>query len=178
MGTDSGYDQYFNRPNPLGTQPQAVSGMVFDSTTEVQTKRIPASASIGTSGLDSVSFTLGTKAGENIIATINPKNYKNMTMAIPMVALYEGTSADKTNQIWPLSSHASQNNNFKIIAGYDYQEWSAPTQIPPGTIPIYTNTVFSMSILNENAGTTANIFGLFQWKYMTARGGTTSASAP
>lgn len=162
-----------NRLQPLDSLPakqQFVSGVEFEAHYEVQARRVKTS----TAQIDQLVLFSGTATGSGQIAsgthvivttTISPRAvFKDQNISgIPMMAIYEGTAAVGSMQLYPGIGAGIAADKFRIASGYDYSAWLANGT--PATLP------YAVSIYNT-AGTTVDIYIISQWKYSSNNAGT------
>lgn len=165
------YDQYFNNPASPLNNPTKQPGIRFDAQYELQTSKARISNLVQISGSATGQFTCGTGAAltfnVNIARSRNPSQVNlNSTrnMGIANIAVYEGTSDHGSVQIYPSLGTSIAYNKFNAWGGPDWQRWSGST----------STSVFSVTIVNMNAGTTANIFVVGQYQFVQNNAGTSS----
>ncbi len=130
---------------------------------------------IGTTDLFAVSGTVANNKNAFAQTIITPQQFtrfnfsENMNMGAPFVAIYEGTAPIRSMQIFPVVGTAITANKFICQAGFDWQTSFGTTAPIISSKSVYTVTVF-----NNNAGTTANLYFVSQWKYTANNGGTSN----
>lgn len=165
------YDKYFNDPASPINNPTKQPGINFDAQFEVQTSRARISNLVQISGSATGQFTVGTGSAltfnVNIARSRNPSQINlNSTrnMGIANIAVYEGTIDHGSTQIYPSLGTSVPYNKFIAWGGPDWQRWSGSTSL----------SVFSVTIINSNAGTTANIFVVGQYQFIQNNSGTSN----
>ncbi len=155
----------FNSESPLSVfNKPALSGMTFDAQNEVQKSRQRYSGLVGTTSISAASGNVGTGNISVYTTWITPKIRANTNLAIPFVAIYEGTSAVGSMQIYPNIGAGIAAGKFQFTSGFDLLNWETN-----GTYPGQTN--FVVQIYNVGGGTTANIYAQSQWKFTANNSG-------
>ena len=164
-------DQFFNSVSSPLNAPDKMPGLTFEHQFEVQTNKIKLSQFIGTSTIASATGTVGTAgyvfAQTNLVPTLKNglKPTQFMNMAQPYVAVYEGTTNVGSMQIFPYVGNGITPNKFICQAGFDWQFWNGTTNSNPA------QSYYTVTIYNNTGGTTANIYFVSQWKYLSNNAG-------
>lgn len=155
-----GYDRYLRRLTAFKSD--VVTAVDFDSQYEVKTKSSRMSAMLNDnfvvfSNIGTASGSVG--AGTRVFATTTLHPGPNVPLAdsyrnfgLPLTALYEGTSAVGSMQIFPNQGNGIASDKFRMFAGFDYA-------LSTGSTVVYK------IMIHNTAGTTADLYFLSQWKY-------------
>lgn len=168
---DTNYDEYFNNPASPINNPTKEPGIRFDAQFEPQMSKARISNLIQISGSATGQFTCGTGSAltfnVNIARSRNPSQVNlNSTrnMGVANIAVYEGTTDHGSMQIYPSLGTAHAYNKYIAWGGADWQRWSGST----------STSIYSVTIVNNNAGTTANIFVVGQYQFVQNNSGSSN----
>lgn len=160
---DLGLDPYLRSLNSPSNRITRIPPLQFDSLYEVQTKNVSVS-SLNSANL--VQLSNGVTASGSVAAgthvhlntTLSPNlsvlgtAYKNF--ANPFVAIYEGTAAVGSMQIFPGFGGGISADKFRFASGFDY------AALGNGTASTYRVRI------HNTTGTTAQIFAETKWKIL------------
>lgn len=160
-------NRYLSKTSPLNKN-RFIGGMDFDSTYEVQTKRVKSSTMeienfIRNSTTGTIGLSVDNNQTANITFTLSPKvSFKsNQNMALVYAAVYEGTSAVAGSQIYPSVGGSQTGTAYEVRSGYEYDSAHG------------TNTVFTVAVTNKSGGS-KNIYYRANAVYIQERYGESS----
>lgn len=165
--TEYGYNKYLQKINGISIKEEFfVPGIDFDKQYEVQTKKIRASRVdiqefIQNSEIATASGTFGNGQAVTVSTTLTPQvPFQNdPNFAIPYVAMYEGTAAVGSMQIYPRQGAGISVGDYNIYSGFDISSFNG------------TNSVWRAHVENVAAGD-VDIYFQSQWKYIYYNAGT------
>lgn len=107
--------------------------------------------------------TLGSGESVSATTTLTPDNTFSdaKVIGIPYAAIYVGTSAIGSNQLYPNYGSGIDVTQWDLHSGFDYNDFNATTE------------KFTINVANISAGA-QSIFFVGNWKYIVERGGTAS----
>lgn len=151
--------------NAIPARQQYTPGIQFDALYEVQARRVRASQVVNNqlvqfSGGATGSGTIAASGTTTVTTDLSPTSiYVNQYIqGNPMVAIYEGTAAVGSMQIYPAVGAGISAGKFVCQSGYDYRRWN--TTLGTAAVDTFTVTVRS------TAGTTANLYVETRWRYV------------
>lgn len=164
------YDQFYNSSNSLLNNPVRQSGVLFDAQYQVQATRVRLTNLIGISGTSvSNAGTVANGQAATFTTQLTPRqknNSNNRNMAIPYVAIYEGTGPVGgthfgSTQLFPVLGSGETPDKVRFASGFDWHLWSqGSTQ----------TSLYKVTIYN-NSGSSIIIYGVSQWQYVMNNGG-------
>lgn len=126
-----GLDNRMFSVNSLANRFPSISGVDFESQYEIQTSRMKSSrvnleglVQITTAGSVSGNFALGSALDINSEISFNQPKQGNKTFGHPFVAIYQGTAAIGTNQIYPIRGAGVTFGRYDINADHDYHRYN------------------------------------------------------
>lgn len=158
-----GLNKNLRSANALSEQSKSpsnyVGGFNFDTTYEVQAKTIRAgrlniTQFVGQSGAAAATgaFTTGQRLNLQTSLTPNPPFASKPNLAIPSIAVYQGTVIDSDFQIYPYPGGSIGVGLYNVSGGLD---WNATDNI---------DSVWSGYVENVSAGSVSITF-VSSWKY-------------
>lgn len=146
--------------SPIFSQPSFVPGMDFAMQYQVQARFLRATQTnlknfIQLSGSASVTGTFGNGALLYLQTTLTPvpPHQNDQNFALPYVALYQGTTATGTGQIYPQLGAGIGTDIYRIYGGLDFQNFNG------------TNSVWS-GVIHNVAGGNVTILFATRWRYV------------
>lgn len=164
--TDLNYDQYLNKVDSLPNQGfgSVMTRIEFGASHDVQVRNLQASNLVKTSPAGTAQGSgFNTGVSFKITTTLTSKNSTPFTriMGIPYVAVYVGTAAVGSQQIYPSYGNGILNSQYVVSSGFDYSAWTG------------SNAIFRVNVEN-NSGSTIAVFAVAQWQILN-NGGAGSA---
>lgn len=161
-----------NKPGDINPNlPQSQVPWVYGQLQKLQAKRIKLSSiQIKNPGTISNQATAtGTvQAGSTLFVidtlTPQPPHGTEMNFAIPYVAVYQGTSANAANLIYPGMGSNISYGSWTINSDFDFFNFSNTN---PGSVTSVYNT-----IVHNNMGVAGTFFYISIWKYLNLNNGT------
>jgi hypothetical protein len=158
---DLGYNQYMQRINaPISNAGTTTLAYDFDLSYEVQQRRVITSTLnvnnlVSNSSGGTVSGSFITNSSVRITTTLIPSvpYLTQPTFGVPFIEIYQGTAAVGSLKIYPNYGVGIANKQYSIHAGFDKSSFDG------------LNSPFTVNVEN-NTGTTQNIFGVAQWKLL------------
>lgn len=150
----------------LPARQEYVPAIQFESNYEVQGQKINASrvnirnfvqniaTSSGTFAITNNTIVSLSTTARNAVPKLNDPSF-----ALPHVALYLGTAAVGTNQIYPVVGAGIAAGSYNVWSGFDAHTFD-------GTL-----TTFGVSLTNQS-GATGTVFYKIAWKYLQYNSGT------
>lgn len=141
-------------------RPQPTLGVDFDTSYEIQARKMRVSQTyinnfIQNSGTATASGSFGNGQALNINTGLTPnvpfQNFPNF--ADPYIALYQGTSAVGSMQIYPFMGSGVVTSNYKVWSGFNYTSFDG------------VGSFYTVHVENVAAGA-VSIFFISQWKYI------------
>jgi hypothetical protein len=147
-------------------QKNFVNGVQFESQYEVQTRRVQASQIyirnfVQLSSSASATGTIGNGTTLTLTSTLSPQTPHQFdpNFAVPFVALYQGTVAIGSAQLYPKIGSGITPGAYTIQGGLDYHTYDG------------TNSVWGGAITDNSAGNQTILF-VTQWKWIWYNNGT------
>jgi hypothetical protein len=158
---------------PVANRPYTPA-TTFENEYEVQSRRlhttslVAAQLVVNTGTVAIGTFGITTASYGSLTTDLTPLQvYKAQNnMGIPLTAIYEGTAAVGSMQVYPTVGAGITAGKFPIMSGFDYARWVAL-----GTPAL---TPFVVTIQNTT-GTTALFYAQTFWKYVQNNAGTSIA---
>lgn len=160
-------DKYLrNVDSPAARNRGRMSGVEFDRSFNVQTRRVKASQSatenmVQISPIAVAAGTFGTGTSVTVETNLTPDNNfsRARILSMPYMAVYEGTAAVQANQIFPSLGANIAVTDYETSAGFDY-----------GSFDEFIES-YKVNISNLAAGD-VSIYAITRWKYISERSGT------
>lgn len=165
------YQQPINAPvSEDKTPPQKYNAWQFGRTQKIAAKqakfsKINVKNPGSISSLTTLTGTIGAGSTLQFSNTLTPlaPHANEMNYAIPYIAVYEGTAAIPTNQLFP------KIGSGKSFGSYSFQgenDWNLLSQIAPGSVI----SAYSL-VIHNNMGAAGTVFCVSQFKYLNFNSG-------
>lgn len=168
--TDIGLNSSLRQLNGPGVAGSVMTGMQFDSSYEVQTKRIKTSQSAITNfwNISEVGTIIGVGPYNNgdwvtLTSLLTPQTpyQQKRTFGTPYISVYEGTVFAPASKIYPQQGSNIGNGDYDVKAGFDLSDLDN------------VNSVFQVNVANLAAGPVSLCFQVL-WKYNVDSAGSAS----
>lgn len=170
----NGYDNLYKSVTGPVARPRAIGGFQFETQYEVQGKapklsNAPVQNLIQISEQNTGSGPVSYGNAVIVATTLTPDNLysQSKTFGHPYLAIYQGTSAVGSMQIYPYQGAGANIRDFEVRSGFDAgpnnsTDWDG------------INSVFVVTIEKLSAGT-VDIFVTSQWAYIQQNSGTSAS---